>query len=375
MSSSIMNQIIEELRLPTHNPVQNTPKHGRRAAIVRAAKKAKTTISTIKNDGKVRADKMKDAAKIKAVKMKADGKVCADKMKDAAKIKAAKMKAAAKVRADKMKDAAKIKAAKMKDAAKVCADKMKDAAKIKAAKMKDAAKVRADKMKDAAKIKAAKMKGCCKTKMEAAELRVNAKVCAAKIKKLIAHFNFVAYTHCNEDCNEDENEDENDDDNKNDNKNDEEYLDDDEEHEIYKAIEARRYSNKKTLAHTSNITSLGGFNTSSIPNFAPCSIGHTAEQEDGEERSSTFRENDYSGNKKTLAHTSNITSLGGFNTTSIPNFAPCSIGHTAEQEGEVLEESVKKPNFQPFHNPIPAIEKYFRGWGASLNSTPPLKEL
>ncbi|KAL6942952.1 hypothetical protein ACO0RG_001923 [Hanseniaspora osmophila] len=53
MSSSIMNQIIQELRLPTHNPVQNTPKHGRRAAIVRAAKKAKTTISTIKNDGKV----------------------------------------------------------------------------------------------------------------------------------------------------------------------------------------------------------------------------------------------------------------------------------------------------------------------------------
>ena len=96
---------------------------------------------------------------------------------------------------------------------------------------------------------------------------------------------------CNEDCNEDENEDENGDDNKNDNKNDEEYLDDDEEHEIYKSIEARRYSisrendysgSKKTLAHTSNITSLGGFNTTSIPNFAPCSIGHTAEQEDGE---------------------------------------------------------------------------------------------
>ncbi|KAL6947643.1 hypothetical protein ACO0RG_000219 [Hanseniaspora osmophila] len=95
-------------------------------------------------------------------------------------------------------------------------------------------------MKNAAKVCAAKMKDAAK--MEAAELRVNAKVCGAKIKKLIAHFNFVAYTHCNEDCNEDENEDENDDDNKNDNKNDEEYLDDDEEHEIYKSIEARRYS-------------------------------------------------------------------------------------------------------------------------------------
>ncbi|KAL6947642.1 hypothetical protein ACO0RG_000218 [Hanseniaspora osmophila] len=90
MSSSIMNQTIEELRLPTHNPVQNTPKHGRRAAIVRAAKKAKTTISTIKNDGKVRADKMKDAAKIKAAKMKDAAKVCASKMKDEAKVEAAK---------------------------------------------------------------------------------------------------------------------------------------------------------------------------------------------------------------------------------------------------------------------------------------------
>ncbi|OEJ90935.1 hypothetical protein AWRI3579_g557, partial [Hanseniaspora osmophila] len=158
----------------------------------------------------------------------------------------------------------------------------------------------------------------------------------------------------------------------------------------------RNYSDdKKTLAHAYSFASLGGSNTTSNSNFAPCSIDYTVEQEleqdaadddaaddeqdaadddeaddeqnaadddeqnvadddeqnaadddaaDNEEHEiceaikagsySVSRENGYSGSKKTLAHTSNITSLGGFNTTSIPNFAPCSIDYSVEQKLE-----------------------------------------